>query len=197
MSVSIEPVVYVDAPDGTPRSASLTSQLFASRIIALDAEVTPASCSRIIQELLELEHEDPQAPITLLVSSPGGDVYAGLGLISVMQSVSCPVTTVACGLVASMATVIAACGDHSMAYENSYIMMHQVMAGMGVSQQTDMRIMAEQTESIRAKLDGILAEHSNMDVAEAHERTERDCWLTAQEALDMGLIDEVIPRARK
>lgn len=197
MSISVEPTVYVDGPDGIPRCSNLTSQLYSSRIIVLDGEVTLGSCSRLMQELLELEHEKPETPVTMIVSSPGGDVYAGLGLISVMQSVSCPVTTIACGLVASMAAVIAACGDHRLAYENSYIMMHQVMAGMSTSQQTDVRIMADQATEIRGRLDEILAAHCALTVEEVHERTERDCWLTAQEAVRMGLIDGIVPRAEK
>lgn len=128
------------------------------------------------------------------MSSPGGDVYAGLGLIDVMLDLSCPVNTVGYGLVASMAAVILACGYRRRAYASTNILLHQLMAGMGVSQQSDIDIVASHAASLRAKLDEILAGRMNLTAGEVHMLTERDCWCDAERALELGVIDEVIGR---
>lgn len=148
-------------------------------------------CSQLIANMLVLERKDPEAPITLLVSSPGGDVYAGLGLIDVMRDLSCPVDTVGYGLVASMASVILACGRRRSAYPHTNILLHQLMTGTGMSQQTDISIVANHAASLRAKLDEMLAERMSLSADEVHELTERDCWCDVGRALELGLIDDI------
>lgn len=114
-----------------------------------------------------------------------------------MESVACPVHTVGCGLVASMASVILACGDHRSLYARSHMLIHQLLSGVGMAQQSDIGIVAEQASALRDSLDELLAEHSSMDRATVHAITERDCWLTAPRALELGLIDEVIDPVEK
>lgn len=145
----------------------------------------------LIKSMLVLQNKDSEAPITLLISSPGGSVAAGLALIDVMRGLSCPVNTVAAGTAASMAAVILAAGSHRSAYPHAYVLIHQLMGG-SEGQQTDIEIAAQHTAELRCVLDGLLAEHSNVSAEEVHAMTERDCWCTAERALELGLIDEIL-----
>ncbi len=176
--------------NGKPTRVSLTDELTNGRILTLDRGVDWESVSPLIKTMLVLEHEDPKAPITLLISSPGGDIYAGMALIDVMRGLDCPVTTIAAGLVASMAAVILANGDHRMAYPHAQILIHQLMGSSG-GQQTDVEIMAMHMSEMRQTLDELLASKSNRTAAEFRELTERDCWCSAERALELGLIDEI------
>ena len=124
-------------------------------------------------------------------------VTAGLALIDTMQSLDCPVITVGEGVVASMAAVILACGDHRQVYRHTQVLIHQLMGGMGMAQQTDIEIVAQHTAAMRAELDELLAEHGNLSAQEFHELTERDCWCNARRALELGLVDEVIAPSKK
>ena len=116
----------------------------------------------LIKSMLVLEHEDADAPITLVISSPGGSVYAGLALVDVMQHLSCPVNTIATGMVASMASVILAAGSHRMAYAHAYVLIHQLMGSSGMAQQTDIEIVANHTTELRGVLDKLLAERGGV-----------------------------------
>ena len=178
--------------NGTRHTLDVMSELFNSRVLMLNTEVTAASCTQLIADLLVLERKDPHAPVTMLISSPGGDVHAGLGLIDVMNDVSCPVNTVACGLVASMASVILACGARRSAYANAQILLHQLMAGTGIAQQSDIDILAAHTAAMRARLDTLLARRCHLATSEVHALTDRDCWCDAEQALELGIIDEII-----
>lgn len=181
--------------NGTQRSLDVMSELFNHRVLMLNSEVTTATCSQLIADLLVLEYKDPHAPVTLLISSPGGEVHAGLGLIDVMDDIACPVNTVAFGLVASMASVILACGARRRAYPNSQILLHQLMTSTGVAQQSDIDILAAQTSAMRGRLDELLARRCGSTPSSIHELTDRDCWCDAERALELGIIDEVIGTA--
>lgn len=178
--------------NGSQQGIDVMSELFNSRVLMLTTEVTAASCSQLVADLLVLERKDPDAPVTLLISSPGGDVHAGLGLIDVMNDVSCPVNTVAFGLVASMASVILASGARRSSYPNSQILLHQLMAGAGVAQQSDIDILAAQTAALRSRLDALLAKRCGLSPVEIRELTDRNCWCSAERALELGIIDEII-----
>lgn len=186
------PSLITEAPSAARMSIDVPSMLFNNRILVLDEPVSANSCSSLIQQLFVLEHEDPTAEITLLIQSPGGEVAAGLALIDVMEDVSCPVRTVASGTVASMASVILACGNRRSAYRHSEILVHQLMSGIGMAQQTDIDITARHAAETRQTLDKLLAAHSKLSAQEIHDLTERDCWLSPARALELGLIDEVI-----
>lgn len=188
----LEPRIVRNESDGSISATSLTDELFNSRMLVLDEPVSQESCMRLIKSMLVLEHEDPEAPITLVISSPGGSVYAGLALVDVMQHLSCPVNTVAAGMVASMASVILAAGSHRMAYAHAYVLIHQLMGGSGMAQQTDIEIAANHATELRGVLDKLLAERGACTEAEFHDMTERDCWCNAERALELGLIDEIL-----
>lgn len=179
--------------DGQTAMASVPSKLFSERIIMLSGEVTDDSADSLAAALILLEKEDKDSPVTLIIDSPGGSVSAGLALVSVMRDVECPVHTVGMGLAASMASVILACGDRRAAYRETDILVHQLLgAHDGVQQQTDMAIAAEHAMRQRDKLDQLLADHCKLTKAQVHKLTERDRWLTPDEALAKGLIDEVL-----
>lgn len=187
----INPANITNLDNGRCDHLDVLSELYNSRVLMLNEQVTPAVCSQLIANMLVLERKDPEAPITLLVSSPGGDVYAGLGLIDVMRDLSCPVDTVGYGLVASMASVILAYGRRRSAYPHTNILLHQLMTGTGMSQQTDISIVANHAASLRAKLDEMLAERMRLSADEVHELTERDCWCDVGRALELGVIDDI------
>lgn len=187
-----EPRVVRNESDGSISATSLTDELFNSRVLVLDEPVSQESCMSLIKSMLVLEREDADAPITLVISSPGGSVYAGLALVDVMQHLSCPVNTIATGMVASMASVILAAGSHRMAYAHAYVLIHQLMGSSGMAQQTDIEIVANHTTELRGVLDKLLAERGACTESEFHDMTERDCWCNAERALELGLIDEIL-----
>lgn len=170
------------------------TELFNSRVLFVEGAICDEGASKTIKGLLALEKEDPEAPVTLVVNSPGGSVTAGLALIDTMRSVSCPVHTVGMGMIASMAAVILACGDHRAVYPNAQVMIHQLLGGLGMSQQSDIEIAAEQLRNLRGRLDALLAEKGKLSIEEFHELTERDCWCDAERALELGIVDEIVPR---
>ncbi len=170
------------------------ADLYNSRVMFVEGEITSQVVMPIIKGLFELEHQDPQAPITLVVSSPGGEVYAGLALIDVMQALDCPVHTVGVGLVASMGAVILASGDKRSAYANTQIMIHQLIGGAGMLQQSDFEITADHIRDLRLRTDELLARRGALSAEEFHELTERNHWCNAERALELGIIDEIIPR---
>lgn len=186
--------LYKEGASSDSYRMAITDEMMNSRILFLDEPVCAETCIPLAKALLYLENCDSEAPVTLFVSSPGGAVDAGLALIDVMQSVSCPVNTVGLGTVASMAAVILASGDHRSAYANCQILIHQLMGGTGIQQQSDMEIAAEHFRQMRAKLDELLAQKSPYDETHFHDLTDRDCWCDAERALELGLIDEIISR---
>ena len=191
-----EPCVIKRSKDGRISTTDLTSELFNSRVLYLEGEVDDAVCNGLIRSMLVLEHQSATEPITLIINSPGGAVTAGLALIDTMQALECPVHTVGAGVVASMAAVILASGSHRRVYRHTQVLIHQLMAGTGMAQQTDIEIAAQHTAAMRAQLDDLLAERGALTAREFHELKERDCWCSAERALELGLVDEVIAPGR-
>lgn len=187
-----EPSIIKVEKGGSFFNNPVTNELFNKRILFLDEEVTRDSCTRLIKCMLALEAEDPEAEITLIINSPGGSVYDGLALIDIMQDLSCPVHTIASGLVASMAAVILACGTKRSAEPNCYVLIHQLLSGLGMAQQSDIEISAQHSSCMRARLDNLLAQKGKLSAEEFHKLTERDCWCDAERALELGLVDEII-----
>ena len=141
-----------------------------------------------------LDYLDDKKPITLQINSPGGEVTAGLAIIDTIRHAKCPVRTVVCGLAASMAAVIAACGTKGMRYitPNSEEMIHQPLGGMPMSQATDFEIHNRHIQLTKQRLIAILARACGRTVDEIGRDTERDCYLNAEEAVEYGLVDEII-----
>ena len=156
---------------------------------AIDASVA----NTVIAQLLYLEKQDPKAPITIYVNSPGGHVTAGLAIYDVMQYVQCDIITVCIGLAASMGSIILAGGTKGKRYSlpNSEIMIHQPLGGTE-GQATDIRIAAEHIIKTGNTLYGILAKHSGKDIKQVEKDCDRDNYMTPEEALKYGLIDKII-----
>ncbi len=186
------PYVVEQTPRGE-RSYDIYSRLLNDRIVFLGEEVTRESANLVIAQLLHLEAEDPDKDIMLYVDSPGGDVYAGLGIIDTMNYIKPAVSTICVGMAASMGAAILACGAKGkrLALPNSMVLIHQPSSGVQ-GQQTDIQIVADETRWIRQRLNEILSEATGQPVERINEDTERDRYLRASEALEYGLVDKVI-----
>ena len=194
---TIAPMVSVKK-NGYETVMDLGTRLLKDRIISLNGEVNDMTAEIITNSLLILESEDSDAPITLFINSPGGSVSAGMSIFDTMQYVSCPVYTIATGLAASMGSFLLAAGEpgHRMAMPNAEIMIHQPLGGMR-GQATDMDIAAQHILSTRDKLNRILAKRCGQLLKKIAKDTERDNWLSADEALEYGLIDAIVTKRAK
>ncbi len=180
-------------PNGGRQATDLPSRLLESRILVLNKEIDSNAAMALATSLLLLERQDPEGEVVLLIDSPGGSVYAALGLLSIMRDVSCPVHTYCVGLAASAAALVLACGDRRSAYEHATVMIHQPLTGTGLTQQSNVRIVAEHSTALRERLDSILAAATGKAKAVITADTERDHYLSAEEAMRYGIVDEVIP----
>ena len=177
------------------RAYDIYSRLLKDRIIFLGTPIADEVANLIIAQLLFLEAEDPEKDIHLYVNTPGGDVNAGLGIYDAMQYVSPQIETICMGQAASMGALLLAAGEHGKrsALPHTRIMIHQPLAGVE-GQAADIAIHAEEILTIRRKMDEILASHTGRDVAEVERNTERDRFMSAEEALEYGIIDRIMER---
>ncbi|HIU88352.1 MAG TPA: ATP-dependent Clp endopeptidase proteolytic subunit ClpP [Candidatus Avilachnospira avistercoris] len=177
------------------RSYDIFSRLLKERIIFLGEEVTDASASLIVAQLLFLESEDPGKDINLYINSPGGSVTAGMAIYDTMQYIKCDVSTICIGMAASMGAFLLAGGAKGkrIALPNAEVMIHQPSGG-AQGQATEIQIVAEQILKTKEKLNRILSENTGKPYEEVCRDTERDNWLTAQEALDYGIIDRILDK---
>ena len=177
------------------RSYDIYSRLLKERIIFLGEEVNDASASVIVAQLLFLESEDPEKDISLYINSPGGVITAGMAIYDTMQFIKCDVSTVCIGMAASMGAFLLAGGAKGkrMALPNAEIMIHQP-AGGAQGQASDIKIAAEHILKTKRKLNQILAHNSGKPVEQVERDTDRDNYLSAQEALEYGLIDKVFTK---
>jgi ATP-dependent Clp protease protease subunit len=175
------------------RAWDLGSRLLRDRIVYLGTEVNDDVANLLVAQFLILEGEDPDKEITMYINSPGGSVTAGLAIYDTMQYVRCPVSTVCLGQAASMGAVLLAGGSPGKrrALPNSRVMIHQPHGGAR-GNATDIEIQAKEIMALRGKLNDILAKHTGVPVDKIKVDTERDRFLSAAEAKDYGLIDEVI-----
>ena len=162
----------------------------------LSDEVNDVTASLIVAQMLFLESEDPDKEISLYINSPGGSVTDGLAIIDTMNYIKCPVKTICLGLAASFGAVLLANGEKGKRYAtpNAEILIHQpLIGGHGISgQTTDIKIHADQMIKTRERLTKILAEKTGQPLEKVMEDTERDHYMTAEEALEYGLIDEIL-----
>lgn len=188
------PYVVEQSPRGE-RSYDIYSRLLNDRIVFLGEEVTRDSANLVIAQLLHLESQDPDKDISLYIDSPGGDVYAGLGIIDTMNFIKPDVSTICVGMAASMGAAILASGTKGkrMALPNSMILIHQPSSGVQ-GQQTDIQIVADETKWIRQHLNEMLAEATGQPIEKINADTERDNYMRAEEAKEYGLVDKVIGR---
>jgi len=190
--MSVIPYVIEQTSRGE-RSYDIYSRLLKERIIFLGEEVTDASASVIIAQLLFLEGEDPEKDIHLYINSPGGSVTAGMAIYDTMQYIKCDVSTICIGMAASMGSFLLAGGAKGkrFALPNSEIMIHQPSGGAR-GQATEIKIVAEHILKTRHKLNQILSENTGQSLETIEVDTERDNFMSAQEAKEYGLVDEVI-----
>ncbi|MFO0714437.1 MAG: ATP-dependent Clp endopeptidase proteolytic subunit ClpP [Sandaracinus sp.] len=175
------------------REMGIGSRLLRDRIVFLGSEVDDAVSNYIVAQLLILEGEDPDKEITMYINSPGGVITAGLAIYDTMQYVRCPVSTVCIGQAASMGAVLLAAGSKGRrrCLPNSRVMIHQPHGGAR-GQATDIEIQAREIVQMRTKLNEILSKHTGQTVDKLKADTERDRFLSATEAKEYGLVDEVI-----
>lgn len=186
------PTVIDKGPSGE-RAYDIYSRLLEDRVIFLGEGIDSAVANTVIAQLLFLEKQDPKAPITMYVNSPGWHVTAGLAIYDTMQYISCPVHTVSMGLSASMGSIILAGGEPGkrFALPHSEIMIHQPLGG-AEGQATDIRLAAEHIIKTGDTLYKILAKHTGQDIKTIEKDCDRDNFMTAEQALEYGLIDKII-----
>lgn len=188
------PVVIEQTSRGE-RSYDIYSRLLKDRIIMLTGQVEDNMANSIIAQLLFLDAQDPTKDIYLYVNTPGGSVSAGLAIVDTMNFIKADVQTIVMGTAASMGTIIASSGTKGKRFmlPNAEYMIHQPMGGTGGgTQQTDMAIAAEHLLKTRNKLEKILAENSGKTVKQIHKDAERDYWMSAEETLAYGFIDQIM-----
>ena len=190
--MSLVPYVIEQTGRGE-RSYDIFSRLLKDRIIFLGEEVTDVSANLIVAQLLFLESEDPNKDIHLYINSPGGSVTAGMAIYDTMQYIKCDVSTICMGMAASMGAFLLAGGKKGkrLALPNAEVMIHQPSGG-AQGQASDIKIVADQILQTRKKLNEILAANTGKPYDVIAADTERDRWMTAEEAKEYGLIDEVI-----
>ena len=192
--MSLVPYVVEQTSRGE-RSYDIFSRLLNDRIIFLSEEVNDTTASLVVAQLLYLEAQDPDKDIQFYINSPGGSVTAGMAIYDTMQYIKCDVNTICVGMAASMGAFLLSAGTKGkrMALPNAEIMIHQPSAGTQ-GQITDMAIHMKRLQTIKERMNTILAENTGKSIEEVTAACERDNFMTAQEALDFGLIDQIVQR---
>jgi ATP-dependent Clp protease protease subunit len=177
------------------RAFDIYSRLLNERIVFLGTPVSDDIANLIVAQLLHLESEDPDKDISLYINSPGGSVYAGLAIYDTMQFIKPDVQTICCGIAMSMGALLLAGGAEGkrMSLPNSKILIHQVSSAFQ-GQATDIEIHAKEIIDVRRRLDEILAKHTKQDLEKVAKDTERDYFMSAEEAKNYNLIDRVIEK---
>ena len=190
--MSLVPMVVEQTSRGE-RSYDIYSRLLNDRIIMLTEEVNDVTSSLVVSQLLYLEGQDPDKDINLYINSPGGSVTAGMAIYDTMQYIKCDVSTICMGLAASMGSFLLAAGAKGKRYAlpNSEIMIHQPSGGSR-GQATDVQIQADWLLKTKAKLNRLLSENTGKSIETIEKDTDRDNFMSAEEAVAYGLIDKVI-----
>ena len=175
------------------REFDIFSRLLNERIIFLGSAVDDQVANLIVAQMLHLESQDPDKDISLYINSPGGSVYAGLAIYDTMQFIKCDVQTICVGIAMSMGALLLGGGaaGKRMATPNSKILIHQVSGGFQ-GQATDIEIHAREIIDVRTRLDEIIAKHTGKDIEQVKKDTERDYFMSSEEAKEYGIIDRVI-----
>ncbi|MDO5559136.1 MAG: ATP-dependent Clp endopeptidase proteolytic subunit ClpP [Oscillospiraceae bacterium] len=192
--MSLVPVVVEQTSRGE-RSYDIFSRLLNDRIIMLSEEVNDTSASLVVAQLLYLESQDSEKDISLYINSPGGSITSGMAIVDTMNYVKCDVSTICIGMAASMGAFLLSCGTKGkrFALPNSEVMIHQPLGGMQ-GQATDIKIHADRIIRMRKKLNETLAANTGQPLEVIEKDTERDNFMSAEEACAYGLIDKVIEK---
>ncbi len=198
--MSLIPYVIEQTSRGE-RSYDIYSRLLKERIVFLGEEVNATSASIVVAQLLFLEAEDPNKDIHMYINSPGGEISSGMAIYDTMHYIKCDVSTICIGMAASMGAFLLAGGAKGkrMALPNAEVMIHQPLGGTQ-GQATEIEIAAKHIIRTKEKMNRMLAENTGKSYEQVAADTERDNWLSAQEALDYGLIDSIVenrPREKK
>ena len=183
----------VDSTDKGERSYDIFSRILEDRIIFLSGEITDEVANLVVAQLIYLESKDPTKDISIYINSPGGSVTAGMAIYDTMNYIRCDVATICVGMAASMGAFLLSSGTKGkrFALPNAEIMIHQVLGGAR-GQATDVAIQTQQLLKTKNKLNRILAENTGKDVEIIAQDTERDNFMTAEEALEYGLVDKIL-----
>lgn len=194
MDMNLVPVVVEQTSRGE-RSYDIFSRLLNDRIIMLNGQVDDASASLIVAQMLYLEGQDPDKDISFYINSPGGSVSAGLAIYDTMQYIKCDVSTICIGMAASMGAFLLSSGAKGKRYAlpNAEVMIHQPLGG-AQGQASDILISARHIERTRENLNKILSENTGKPLEQISVDTDRDNWMTANEAKDYGIVDKVIAK---
>lgn len=184
--------MVVDRTDSGERSFDIYSRLLEDRVVFLSGQITNELANLVVAQLIYLESKDPTKDISLYINSPGGEVTAGLAIYDTMRYIRCDVSTICIGMAASMGAFLLSSGTKGKRYAlpNSEIMIHQVLGG-SQGQASDVEIQTKQLLKIKRKLNELLAENVGKKVAEVERDTDRDNYLTAEEAKEYGIVDQV------
>lgn len=187
------PTILMKDERGVERVYDLASRLLKDRIILLNDAIDTQLATSIVAQLLVLEAENSEAPITIYINSPGGSITDGLAIYDVMNKIKCPVITVCVGMAASMAAFLLSCGSRGKRYclPNSTVMIHQPIGGVQ-GQAAEIKIVATRILNLYDKLAEIMSKNSFIDKETMKEALDRDNYLTPEEALKMGLVDKII-----
>ncbi|NQU30415.1 MAG: ATP-dependent Clp protease proteolytic subunit [Anaerolineae bacterium] len=185
--------MVVESSGRGERAYDIYSLLLKERIIFLGTQINDQVANSIIAQLLYLSNQDPDKEIRMYINSPGGVIYAGLAIYDTMQMIPNPISTVAVGVTASFGTVLLTAGSKGQRYAlpHATIHMHQPLGG-AQGQATDIVIQAEEIMRLKASLLGIMAKHTGKKISEVEKDSDRDFYLSAQEAADYGLVDQVL-----
>jgi ATP-dependent Clp protease protease subunit len=185
--------MVVESSGRGERAYDIYSLLLKERIIFLGTAIDDQVANVIVAQMLYLNHEDPDREIQMYINSPGGVIYAGLAIYDTMQMISNPISTVAVGVTASFGTVLLTAGTKGrrFALPNSTIHMHQPLGG-AQGQATDIEIAAKQILLLKSKLNNIMAKHTGQKLEVIEHDTDRDFYMSAQQAVDYGLVDQVL-----
>lgn len=193
------PIVIEQTARGE-RQYDIYSRLLLDRIVFLGTQVNDTVANLLIAQMMFLEQSNPEDPIHFYINSPGGSVYAGLGIYDIMQHVSCPVYTYCVGLAASMGSLLLTAGEkgHRYSLPHSRIMIHQPLGG-AQGQCSDIQIQANEIQTLKDQLNGIYIKHSSVDMTmeKIVAATDRDNYLSPQDAIELGIIDGVIESNKK
>lgn len=189
-----QPQIIRETAEGLNR-LDIRDEMLGKRELELMTSVNADSCAVVIRGLLYLQREDPAAPITLYINSPGGEVQSGLALYDAMQAVSCPIHTVCLGMAASMGALLFIAGDEREILPHSRIMIHDPLIGSGVGGTAlSVKARADDLMRIRDIIASVIARHSGMPIERVFELTASDTYFEAKEAVEAGLADRVITK---
>ena len=189
-----QPQIIRETAEGLNR-LDIRDEMLGKRQLELMTSVNAESCAVVIRDLMYLQREDPTAPITLYINSPGGEVQSGLALYDVMQAVSCPIRTVCLGVAASMAALLFIAGDDREILPHSRVMIHDPLISAGAGGNAlSVKARADDLMRIRDITAGVIARHSGMPIDRVFELTATDTYFEAEEAVEAGLADRIITK---